>query len=104
MNWNVDPFWAGCSQNDKHPLQGNQAIPTLMFKKYIHRFAENFPQLKILKQQRTDFLAYPLSGGFHNPSLYPHFLYEALMHLERLLQPFNRFMAFRLFVVLEKRK
>ena len=104
LNWNVDPFWVGCSQEDKHPLQGNQAIPTLMFEKHIHRFAENFPQLKILKQQRTDFLAYPLSGGFHNPSLCPHFLYSTLTHLERFLQPLNRFMAFRLFVVLEKRR
>ena len=102
MNWNVDPFKAACSKEDKNRFHGNQAIPTLIFEKYSNRFAEKFSHLKIIKQERTDFITYPLSGGFHNPALFPQFLYSVLDGLERLLVPLNRFMAFRLFVVITK--
>jgi hypothetical protein len=44
----------------------------------------------------------PLSDGFHHPSLSRPFLYGVFEDIEKLLGPLNRFMAFRLFVVLEK--
>ncbi|MBC8433735.1 MAG: class I SAM-dependent methyltransferase [Desulfobacterales bacterium] len=102
LSWNVDPFKTKFSKKDKNHFNGNQAIPTLMFEKYINRFAANFPGLKIIKQERIDFVVYPLSGGFHNPSLCPQFLYPALEYLEKLLYPLNRFLAFRIFVVIIK--
>ena len=102
MNWNVHPFKTEFLQKDKNPFHGNQAIPTLMFEKYENRFDTNFPGLKILKQERTDFVAYPLSGGFHYPSLIPQFLFPVLEGLEKLLDPLNRYLAFRLFVVITK--
>lgn len=103
MAWRVDPFKMSASQRAKNPFSGNQAIPTLMFKKYRHQFIASFPQLKIIREERMDFLIYPLSGGFHAPSLCPLFLWYCLEYLERLLQPLNRYMAFRLFLVIEKR-
>ena len=100
--WNIDPFEKGYLGEDKNHFHGNQAIPTLIFERYKHRFAKDFPGLKIIKEEKMDFIIYPLSGGFHNPSLCPLFLYSTLEYLEKILRPLNRFLAFRLFVVLEK--
>jgi len=86
----------------KEPFAGNQAVPTLIFRKQKNKFLEAFPRLKIIQEATMDILLYPLSGGFHNPSLCPLFLWTPLETLERVLGPFNRFLAFRLFVVLEK--
>jgi SAM-dependent methyltransferase len=102
MVWNTDPFKKEYSGKDKNPLYGNQAIPTLIFERKKHLFPGYFPHLKIIKKEKTDFMIYPLSGGFHNPSLCPLFLYDILEHLEKIFKPLNRFLAFRLFVVLEK--
>jgi SAM-dependent methyltransferase len=102
MNWNIDPFEKGCSDRDKKHFQGNQAIPTLIFDKFKDRFIKDFPGLKCIQKEIMDFLIYPLSGGFHNPSLCPLFLYPPLEYLEKILYPLNRFLSFRLFVVLEK--
>ena len=100
--WNINPFKKGCLDKNKNRFHGNQAIPTLIFERYKHWFVKDFPVLKIIKKERTDFIIYPLSGGFHNPSLCPLFLYSTLRYLEKILHPLNRFLAFRLFVVLEK--
>ena len=100
--WNINPFKKGCLDKNKNHFHGNQAIPTLIFERFEHRFVKDFPGLKIIKKERTDFIIYPLSGGFHNPTLCPLFLYSPLEYLERILHPLNRFLAFRLFVVLEK--
>lgn len=102
MNWRVDPFQTNRSGEKRDPFSGNQAIPTLIFEKYRARFVENFPRLRIIMIKKLDFFIYPLSGGFHSPSLCPLFLYPVLEYLEKLLRPLNRFMAFRLFVVIEK--
>ena len=103
MVWHVDPFNMAGSGKSKNPFYGNQAIPTLIFEKYREQFIRDFPRLKIIKEERMDFFIYPLSGGFHNPSLCPLFLWNGLKFFERLLQPINRYVAFRLFVVLEKK-
>jgi SAM-dependent methyltransferase len=102
MLWRIDPLKPVGLRKEKKPFHGNQAIPTLIFGRDKHLFAKNFPGLKIIRKERMDFVIYPLSGGFHNPSFCPLFLYNLLEYLERLLIPLNRFLAFRLFVVLEK--
>ena len=50
------------------------------------------------------FFAYPLSGGFEHASLLPDFLVGPVLALERGLRFLNRFLAFRVLVVLEKGK
>ena len=102
MVWQIDPFKMSRPEREKDPFHGNQAIPTLIFKKYRERFIRDFPRLKIIREKKTDFVIYPLSGGFHNPSLCPLFLWPVLEYLEKLLRPLDRFIAFRLFVVIEK--
>lgn len=86
----------------KDPFKGNQALPGLLFGRFRNEFADRFPRLRIIREQKLDFFVYPLSGGFHRPSLCPDSLFSALMGLEHRLEPLSRFLAFRLFVVLEK--
>ena len=64
MNWRTNPFKDRCSK-DKNPLQGNQAIPSLMLSKYRNQFLDKFCHLEIVYFKRSDFFIYPLSGGFH---------------------------------------
>ncbi|MBN1546221.1 MAG: class I SAM-dependent methyltransferase, partial [Syntrophaceae bacterium] len=103
MNVHVNLFEGDGSRRGKDPFEGNQAIPTLIFEKYRHKFEESFPCLKIIRNERMDPLVYPLSGGFHNPSLCPPFLWNLLEYVERLLRPLSEYVSFRLFVVAEKR-
>ena len=102
MKWNTDPFLDQSSEG-KEPFEGNQAIPTLLFEKYREKFFMLFSRLNVIREQKLDSLIYPLSGGFHQPSLCPLFLWRFLEGLERLLNPLGSFLAFRLFIVLEKR-
>jgi hypothetical protein len=85
----------------KDPFEGNQALPRLLFGRHRSGFTGRFPRLRILHEKRMDFFVYPLSGGFHKPSLCPLFLYPVLRGLEKLLDPMAESLAFRLFVVLE---
>jgi SAM-dependent methyltransferase len=102
LKWNVDPFKTALPRREKSPFDGNQAIATLIFEKHINRFLAYFSDLEIILKEQTDFIIYPLSGGFHHPSLCPQFLYPFFECLEKILQPLNRYLAFRLFVVLVK--
>jgi len=101
MTWDTEPL-LGRTTESKEPFEGNQAVPTLIFRRQKERFLEAFPRLRIIRQETMDIFLYPLSGGFHNPSLCPLFLWRPLEIMERVLRPFNRFLAFRLLVVLEK--
>jgi SAM-dependent methyltransferase len=103
LSWYTDPFRPEELRKEKKPFQGNQALPTLLFGRNKHLFTKNFPRLKIIRKKRMDCVIYPLSGGFHNPSLCPLFLYNVLEYIEKLLIPLNRYLAFRMFVVLKKR-
>lgn len=97
-----NPMAMRATAEKKNPFKGNQALPGLLFGRFREDFFRSFQRLKVIWEQRMDFFAYPLSGGFHSPSLCPIFLFPALLTLERLLEPLGRFLAFRLFIVLEK--
>ena len=102
MTWGTDPFLDRALES-KEPFEGNQAVPTLIFRKQRQKFLEAFPRLKIIHEQTMDIFLYPLSGGFHQPSFCPLFLWGLLERLERLFTPMGRFLCFRFFIVLEKR-
>ena len=101
MRWNTDPFHHQ-SWERKEPFEGNQAVPTLIFRKQRKNFLEVFPRLKIIEEETMDIFLYPLSGGFHQRSFCPLILWRFLEGTEKLLRPLNRYLAFRLFLVLEK--
>jgi SAM-dependent methyltransferase len=102
LNCNISPLNKEELEKDQEFVYANQAIPSLIFERFSYQFVYKFPQLNIIKIEKTDFIIYPLSGGFHHPSLCPLFLFNTLGFLEKLLRPLNRLLAFRLFVVLEK--
>ena len=87
---------------ERGPFDGNQAIPTLMFEKYRRPVLKRLADFKIIHEKKTDFFIYPLSGGFHQPSLCPMFLYRFLDTMEDMLRPLHRYLAFRYMIVLEK--
>jgi SAM-dependent methyltransferase len=101
MTWDTDPF-VDQPLETKEPFQGNQAIPTLIFRKERKKFLEMFPGLRIVREKTMDVLLYPLSGGFHQRSLCPMALWRFFEAVEELLHPLNRYLAFRVFLVLEK--
>jgi SAM-dependent methyltransferase len=101
MTWDTNPFLDRSSER-KGPFEGNQAIPTLIFNKERKQFLRTFPKLKIIRQETLDVLLYPLSGGFHHRSLCPLILWRFFEGMEKRLHPLNRYLAFRLFLVLEK--
>jgi SAM-dependent methyltransferase len=103
LNWNADPFEIPEDRDQKDPLRGNQAIPWLIFEKYREKFVRHFPGLQVVQGEPMDSLMYPLSGGFHNRSLCPRFLWKAIECAEGMLRPLNGYLGFRVFVVLEKR-
>jgi SAM-dependent methyltransferase len=101
MTWDTDPF---CDRalNGREPFEGNQAIPTLIFKKNREEFVKMFSGLRIVREETMDVLLYPLSGGFHQRSFCPLGLWRFLEGVEEILRPLSRHLAFRLFLVLEK--
>ncbi|MDW3204118.1 MAG: methyltransferase domain-containing protein [Alphaproteobacteria bacterium] len=91
----------------KDPFESNQGIPTLLFRRQEHRIAlsETVPALRSVSREWLSLFAYPLTGGFKSWSLIPAGLAERLVRLEdKLLPALGIFMAFRLFVVMEKRR
>jgi len=91
-----------CPNKDKEPFRGNQSIPKLLFEKHRGKLLSHFPGLKIICEERIDPFLYPLSGGFHHTSLCPIILWKPLALLEKMVHPFARYLAFRVFLVLEK--
>lgn len=86
----------------RDPFEGNQAIPSLIFGRDRRFFMGQHPRLKILREEKTDFLMYPLSGGFHHRSLCPSFLFGLLERGEKFLRPLKECLAFRVLLVLGK--
>ncbi len=80
----------------------NQAIPTLLFFRYLGLFQRRFPHLSVIHREVHSTMVYPLSGGFSKPVLLPRFAAPAARMLERMLSPLARWMAFRSLIVVEK--
>jgi SAM-dependent methyltransferase len=103
VDMNVDPLSADTGAARRLPLEGNQAIPHLLFKRQAGRLEKEFPNLAVRDVRFLSLFAYPLSGGFRPWSLLPNALASAALAVDdvlgRLLGPV---MGFRLFVVIER--
>lgn len=104
VDFSQDPLVLTPVQPGREPFDANQAISTILFERSNRRFHALYPSLKKIRHHRLAFFAYPLSGGFDHFSLLPVFLVRPMLALERLLGFLNRFLAFRILVVLEKGK
>ena len=100
----VDPLADGHPHPEKHPMDSNQAVPTLLSGRHRSRLERRFPGLRLIRREHLSLAVYPLSGGFRPWSLVPADLVEPLLRLEdRLLPVLGRLMGFRLLLVFERR-
>lgn len=105
VEMDADPLGDDPHDPSRSAFDANQAIPTLLFGRHRERFAEAFPMLKVVLFEQVSLLAYPLSGGFRRWGIVPAATVGRLLRLERMLAPkLGWLMAFRLFVVVEKRR
>ncbi|WP_420155732.1 class I SAM-dependent methyltransferase [Siphonobacter sp.] len=90
--------------DQKDPWDANQAIPYLLFYRDRKKFEERFKgRLQIKQQNRLSCLLYPASGGFENKSFIPDGLIPLFQFAEKMLTPVRSLLAFRCYVVLEKK-
>lgn len=88
----------------RKPFDANQAIPTLLFNRYLSAFQDSFPQLELISKTYLSLWVYPLSGGFQSWCLIPQCLIRPLLRLEQKLESsMGKVLGFRIMVVLEKR-
>ncbi|MDH4199236.1 MAG: class I SAM-dependent methyltransferase [Spirochaetia bacterium] len=104
VDMSVNPLEDGSLDPNRKPFDSNQAIPSLLFAKYRKQTESAFPLLKLINLEYISFFVYPLSGGFRSWSLIPSFLISPVLRFENAIAPLvGKCMAFRLFVVIEKR-
>lgn len=88
----------------KDPWDANQAIAYLLFFKNRKRFLEEVNNVfRIKKIHLMSCILYPASGGFENKALVPNLLIPFLKISEKILIPLRRILAFRCYIVLEKK-
>ncbi|MDO8547304.1 MAG: class I SAM-dependent methyltransferase [Nitrospirales bacterium] len=102
VDFGQDPLRLRPPQADRAPFDANQAVATMLFERNYAAFHRQYPQLDKRTHRRLAFFAYPLSGGFEHPSLLPASFVQPLLALEHALGFLDRFLAFRILVVLEK--
>jgi len=103
VDFTDDPLRSRTPRADRTPFDANQAVATTLFERNYDAFRRQYPQLTKLVHRRLAFFAYPLSGGFDRPSLLSLPLVRPLLAMERALGFLDRYLAFRILVVLEKR-
>lgn len=101
VDFNQNPLdWVEPSPERK-PFDANQAFATILFERQYSLFKSKYPQFLKRYHRRMSFFAYPLSGGFDQPSLLPMKLLKSVLALENALSFLSRALAFRVLVVLE---
>lgn len=107
VDMSVDPLVAAVQDTEatKDRFDSNQAIPTLIFcRDHGRAFARMFPELGVVRVERTAGLAYPASGGFSHAPFLPVSLWRAWFAFENLLPELVfRGFGFRVLVVIERR-
>jgi len=104
IDMRADPLAEGDPGPDKHPMDSNQALPTLLAGRHRARVERRVPDLRLLCREHLSLAVYPLSGGFRPWSLMPARLVDPLLGLEaRVVPVLGRLMGFRLMLVYERR-
>jgi SAM-dependent methyltransferase len=103
VDMSANPLLDGPLTLGRDPYDSNQAIPTLLTRRFRSELARKIPGLSLRRCDRFSFVAYLLSGGFRSWSLLPGFAAPALLAIEwplrHLLGPIA---ALRLLAVYEK--
>jgi SAM-dependent methyltransferase len=103
VDFSADPLLDRQPNHEKDPYSANQAIPTLLIKRYTRRLSLLFPELRVCHVRWLSFLAYPLSGGFKTWSLIPLRLVAPVLRFEDLISGMvGRLLGFRILVTIER--
>lgn len=104
VDFGTDLFRGECwmEQKEKKPFDGNMAIPSQLFFRNADKLAARFPDFPVIEKKYSDYLLYPLSGGFEHPSVIPNCCLPVFRIFERILQPLGALLAYRMLVVLQK--
>ena len=98
-----DPLAEGLPDPCRDPYASNQAVPTLLFGRFLEGVRERVPNLRVHTLDWLSLLAYPLTGGFNSWCLIPERLVRPMLAVENTLPlAVRRRLAFRLLIVLEK--
>jgi len=104
VDMHADPLAEGPLDPNRLPFDANQAIPTLLFSRQSTNMEKAFPSIGMIKKEYISFFVYPLSGGFRPWCLIPSFLISPVLRIENAIASIvGKWLAFRLFVVLEKK-
>jgi len=100
-----EDFFAKVHPLKKDPWEANQAAAYLLFFKFYERFCVFFQDRWMFRRrEKIACILYPASGGFERRALVPDVAIPFLMRLERWVEPFRDLLAFRCYIVLEKRR
>ena len=101
---NFDPHQNDWSLSETGRLSAaNNALPWIIFVRDRGRFEILYPDLLIRTIELSHPFRYILSGGVSRRPLVPHFLYPGVECLERVLAPWNKYLALFMRVVIERR-
>ena len=89
---------------NKDPWDSNQAIATILFFREIKKFNNLFAnKFTFHKKKQISIVLFPGSGGYEYRQFIPNSLIPLFELIEKLLTPFSGLLAFRCYVVLEKK-
>ena len=98
-----DPLTPKLNNPNRQAFDANQAIPELIFGKFLCQFKRQFPNLSLKKKSYLSFWVYPLSGGFRKWCLIPKPFIHFILNLENKIENFvGKLLGFRLLIVLQK--
>jgi SAM-dependent methyltransferase len=88
----------------KDPWDSNQAMAYRLFFKDREKFEALFQrEFRIRRKHLLSCILYPASGGFENKAMIPDYLIPVFKIMEYLMIPLRRLLAFRCYIVLEKK-
>ncbi len=71
----------------------NDALPWIVFVRDKTIFQKKFPKLKIKKTHIHTPISYLISGGLTKPQFLPTFSYKIIRFIEKLLDPFQKYLG-----------
>ncbi len=90
-------------QQNRPLSDSNQALPTIIFKRDISTFQNEFPELRIESIRYHTFLLHALSGGVRYRAFVPNFLFGPLTVFEDALSPLMKWLGTMQTIVLVKK-
>ena len=103
LDLKADPFGTNTLVDKESGEACNVATPTVLFVRSQKEISDRWPELNLISLDFSDFLVYPMTGGFSHRSLLPARWMGSLMKIEdKLLGVLGRFLGIRILVVMQK--